>query len=593
MPTVPTRAVAAWILYDFANTIYSMNVVTMYFPLWMTVNLGMEDMWVSLGNSLSMALVGLTMPVLGVVSDRFRARMPYLIALTLLCVTGTALIGLIGALRPPVLVATLWALCFYIVANFSYQGGLVFYNALLPEVSTPTSMGKISGYGVAVGYLGSFFGLLAVMPFVTGGADFLGIELPFLQGKAVAVARVTEQERCYLDLGVDREGHYRYQLVASDEQGRTWVLSTPAMARDTTFVSAQGSRQRAVVVRWKEPRSQEQAALTLVRTRSGYGHVGSFFPTALLFLLTALPTFVFVRDRQPAPIKRGALAQSSARAALPAIAYLPFLLSMPLVLAAYGLWRLLRHHSERDQGGTGIGVLLARYHNCVVQKVLRRLFAGADEFDAAMQKIARGLAKSREAPGVLRFLAAKFFYEEAVETIIIFMAVYAVKVIGFASDVVVPFFLVATTAAALGSFFFGFLTDRIGPKSALSVVLTGWIVCLGLVVACGNRSLFWGLACFIGMFLGGTWTSARPLLVTLVPGERLGEFFGLYSLSGKAAAITGPLLWGIVVYAFRSHGDVVKYKAAVCALALLMLIGRTLLRGVPDLWRRQVHLSHS
>ncbi|MDZ7414511.1 MAG: MFS transporter, partial [candidate division KSB1 bacterium] len=84
---------------------------------------------------------------------------------------------------------------------------------------------------------------------------------------------------------------------------------------------------------------------------------------------------------------------------------------------------------------------------------------------------------------------------------------------------------------------------------------------------------------------------ARPLLVTLVPPERLGEFFGLYSLSGKAAAITGPLLWGAVVYVLGGYGDVVRYKAAVFTLAGLMVVGRVLLHGVPDRWANKASLS--
>ncbi len=585
MRTAPTRAVASWISYDFANTIYSMNVVTMYFPLWMTVNLGVEDMWVSLGNSLSMALVGLTMPVLGVVSDRYQARMPYLRVLTLLCVSATALIGLVGALGMGVLVTAFGALVCYIVANFAYQGSLVFYNALLPEVSTPATMGRISGCGVAVGYLGSFFGLLMVMSFVTGGISFLGVEVPAFRGSEVVVAELPGPATCYLDTEVDRDGHYEYRLTAVDAEGKVWKQESKIATRDTTLFSS-GEARRAIVVRWQAQGDGKIAGWHLRRLPRGSGHVGSFVPTAVLFLLTALPTFLFVRDRGAIAGKAGELARASVRAALPAAAYLPFLVLMPLGVVVALAGKVARG-GERRGPGAAVGV----YHHFVLQRLLRPVFPGVAQFDQATRQIVQGLTRSRQAPGVLRFLAAKFFYEEAVETIIIFMAVYAVKVVGFATEVVVPFFLVATTAAAAGSFLFGLLTDRLGPKSALAVVLNGWIVCLALVVALNDKPAFWVLACFIGMFLGGTWTAARPLLVTLVPQERLGEFFGLYSLSGKAAAITGPLLWGAVVYALGGYGEVVKYKAAVCTLAGLMVIGRVLLHGVPNRWAAHRRLS--
>ncbi|MDZ7338157.1 MAG: MFS transporter [candidate division KSB1 bacterium] len=585
MRCTPTRAVASWITYDFANTIYSMNVVTMYFPLWMTVNLGVEDMWVSIGNSVSMALVGLSMPVLGVVSDRYRARMPYLTALTLLCVIATALIGLVGNLGLGVLLTATGALLCYVLANFAYQGALVFYNALLPEVSTPATMGKISGYGVAVGYLGSFFGLLMVMPFVTGGIDFLGVEVPFFRGKEVEVARLEPSACSYFDLQVDRDSHYAYRLAALDSGGHAWQPEWKIATRDTSL-SGSGPTRRGVVVHWRAPRDARIAGLLLFRRPRGWGHVGSFVPTAFLFLLTALPTFVFVRDRNPVAGRKWTLARASLSAALPAVAYLPFLALMPCAVLGPVAWRLACRKEH-----AGVGNRVRAYHRFVVQRLLSPLFPGVAQFDQAARQIVQGLTRSRQAPGVLRFLAAKFFYEEAVETIIIFMAVYAVKVVGFATEVVVPFFLVATTAAAIGSFLFGLLTDRVGPKAALTWVLNGWILCLGLVVLFNSQPVFWVLACFIGMFLGGTWTAARPLLVTLVPPERLGEFFGLYSLSGKAAAITGPLLWGAVVYVLGGYGDVVRYKAAVFTLAGLMVVGRVLLHGVPDRWANKASLS--
>jgi len=70
-------------------------------------------------------------------------------------------------------------------------------------------------------------------------------------------------------------------------------------------------------------------------------------------------------------------------------------------------------------------------------------------------------------------------------------------------------------------------------------------------------------------------------LVTLVPPEMLGEFFGLYSLSGKVAAIFGPLVWGGTVLLLKPYGDVIRYKGAVFSLALMMLLGLLLLWKVP------------
>jgi UMF1 family MFS transporter len=144
-PVKNKREVFSWALYDFANTIYTMNVVSLYFSLWITVDNGREDILVSAANSVSMALVALSMPLLGAISDQIRRRMPFLIGLTGCCILFTALIGLVGQSGLAADVKVWAAVIFFVVANYAYQGGLVFYNALLPQVSTPRTMGRISG----------------------------------------------------------------------------------------------------------------------------------------------------------------------------------------------------------------------------------------------------------------------------------------------------------------------------------------------------------------------------------------------------------------------------------------------------------------
>ena len=82
----------------------------------------------------------------------------------------------------------------------------------------------------------------------------------------------------------------------------------------------------------------------------------------------------------------------------------------------------------------------------------------------------------------------------------------------------------------------------------------------------------------VGVCLGGTWTAARPLLVRLVPEDELAEFFGLYAMSGKAAAIVGPLVWGGVLWAAAAWPASVRYRLAVAVLAVMLSAGLGVLR---------------
>ncbi len=216
----------------------------------------------------------------------------------------------------------------------------------------------------------------------------------------------------------------------------------------------------------------------------------------------------------------------------------------------------------------------------------------------------RAVRDTKKHPGVLRFLVADYFFEDAIATAIIFMAVYAQLVMGMGDETKIWFFVLSTTFAVIGSLVCGWVCDKIGPKTTLTVVVLGWVVSLVAVMFTTDQMTFWIIGPFIGIFLGSTWTASRPLLTTLVPRDRLGGFFGLYALSGRTAAIIGPLVWGWTVLWFKEENIIVRkivsllnkvgivfssstlstiqYRFAVGMLAILMLIGLFVFIKVPD-----------
>ncbi|MFQ5450007.1 MAG: MFS transporter [Nitrospinaceae bacterium] len=167
--------ILSWSLYDFANTIFSMNVISLYFALWVTVDHEGKDILYSAALSGSMLAVALSVPVFGAVSDQTGRRRGPLILLTLLCVAGTAAIGETDQLGT--------GLILFALANYCYQSSMVFYNGMLPSVARGGNVGLVSGYGVALGYLGSIAGLVLVRPFVEAGgrsAAFIPTAIMFL-----------------------------------------------------------------------------------------------------------------------------------------------------------------------------------------------------------------------------------------------------------------------------------------------------------------------------------------------------------------------------------------------------------------------------
>lgn len=145
----PFRVVAAWVLYDLANTIFSMGVVSIYFSQWLRAEVGEARVDLTLGiiTSVSMGIIFVVSPLIGAMTDRARRRMPFLVVSTIICVVFTLMLARAGY----------WGTVIaFVVANAAYQAGLQFYDALLPDVTTDENRGRIGGLGVGLGYLGSY-----------------------------------------------------------------------------------------------------------------------------------------------------------------------------------------------------------------------------------------------------------------------------------------------------------------------------------------------------------------------------------------------------------------------------------------------------
>ena len=409
-PTGRAAVPASWALYDFANTIFSYAVVSVAIGLWLTdesrFGQGPGQLVQGIATAVSVGINAIVSPVLGALSDRGGRRLPFLLAFTILCVVPTVLIGF-----SPALVGVL----LYIVANFAYQAALIYYDATLSVVSYPETRGKLSGIGVAIGYMGTIF-----------------------------VALV---------------------LIAIDASA------------DQMFIVA-----------------------------------------GLLFALFATPIFLVVRE-----------------------------------------------------GGTS-GPPLTR-----------------DEVLRSLGQLRETIAHARAVPGLARFLVGRFFYSDAVNTLIVVMSVIAVRAMGLSETEFLMLSLLLTVVAIVTSFFWGWLTDRIGPKRALVTVLASWSVGLFLgVIALGMPGTTPGIAIFVvagailGSGLGGVQVADRVLMIRLSPPERLGEFFGIYGLVGKASQVIGSLIYGAIVFLFFDTLGNGAYQLAVLSLFVTMLVGLWLVWPVRD-----------
>jgi len=355
--------------------------------------------------SCSMLLVAVISPVLGAAADYSGKRKRFLFFFTFTSVAATALLSFSG----PGMAAA--AVILFIFANMGFEGGLVFYDSYLKELASDKSIGRVSGYGFAMGYLGALSILLLVKPL--------------------------------LDKGI--------------------VLSNaPAVQM-------------------------------------------SFLVAALFFAVFAAPLFLTLRDEK--------------KEERPAISF-----------AAIG-------RSIRE-----------------VKYTVRHIM---------------------NYPDLARFLLAYFFYNDAILTVIAFSSIYAQNTLGFTTGELIVFFMLVQTTAIAGSVFFGFVTDRIGPKRTIIITLFIWFVVVLAAIFSDRKELFFYTGMLAGMSMGSSQAASRSMMARLTPREHVTEFFGFYDGTfGKASAIAGPLVFGLVSARAGSQ------KAALASLLLFFTIGLLLMTRV-------------
>lgn len=213
----------------------------------------------------------------------------------------------------------------------------------------------------------------------------------------------------------------------------------------------------------------------------------------------------------------------------------------------------------------------------------------AAEVVATFGQLRHSIAHAREVPGLGRFLVGRFFYSDAVNTVIVVMSVVTVRVLGVSEAMANVILLSLTLVAIVMSFVWGTLCDRFGPKRTLVLVLISWAV--GLLI--GGVSLGFGPAglvpfliagAILGSGLGGVQVADRVLMVRLSPPDRLGEFFGLYGLVGKGSQVIGQLLYGATIFVLLGPLGIGAYQVAVLSLLVTMFIGLWLIWPVRDDW---------
>jgi UMF1 family MFS transporter len=178
-------------------------------------------------------------------------------------------------------------------------------------------------------------------------------------------------------------------------------------------------------------------------------------------------------------------------------------------------------------------------------------------------------------PDLRRFLGAYFIYEDGVNTVVAFSAIFAAQTLGFPMERLIFLYIVVQVSALVGALAWAGPTDRLGPRRVVMVTLCQWAAVVVAAYFVETQTQFWALAVVAGTGLGAVQAASRAFLASLAPSGMEAELFGFYSLCGKSAAVMGPLVFGGI-----SHAAGGNQRAGILAVGAFFVIGLLLLSRV-------------
>jgi len=202
------------------------------------------------------------------------------------------------------------------------------------------------------------------------------------------------------------------------------------------------------------------------------------------------------------------------------------------------------------------------------------------QLKASIYTLVGTLRRARDYRDLFQFLGSLTIFSCGTQTVVVLAAVYAQEALDFSVQDTLKMILIVNVTAAAGAFAFGHFQHRIGSLRTLAITLLIWILAILIAYFARSRGLFWIAANLVGIALGSSQSAGRALVGQFTPPAQTAEFFGLWGVALRLAAIIGPLCYGTL--SARFHGDqriAILSTLSFFILGLLMLIGIDEQRG--------------
>jgi UMF1 family MFS transporter len=199
------------------------------------------------------------------------------------------------------------------------------------------------------------------------------------------------------------------------------------------------------------------------------------------------------------------------------------------------------------------------------------------------QAAAQGLAEVRallrglpQRPDLLRFLVARLFYTDGLNTLFAFGAIYAAGVFGMGFEQILLFGIAMNVAAGLGAAGFALVEDRVGSRRMVLAALAAMVVLGVPLLLTDSETWFWILALSLGLFFGPAQAASRAFMARMAPPGETAAWFGLFALSGRVTGFLGPAALAAVTAATDSQ------RLGMATVLVFLALGALILATVKE-----------
>lgn len=194
------------------------------------------------------------------------------------------------------------------------------------------------------------------------------------------------------------------------------------------------------------------------------------------------------------------------------------------------------------------------------------------DIKASFLSVAGTISSARRYRDLFVFLIALFFFSCGTTTVVAIAAVYAGQVMSFTTQETLAMVMLVQVAAAVGAFGLGLLQDKIGSVRTLALALILWTVSIALAYFALDKPVFWLASTLMGAAMGATGAASRALVGLLSPAAKAAQFFGLWGLTVKLAAVVGPITYGQITALTKGN-----YRAGILSTLSFFVIGLLLI----------------